>query len=463
MASPSLSVPYALLPSIQQTHLIDDDDDPITIDRSIFSLSENKRYEWTNMLMGHVGAWCVGSSHGWIVLLDQNGVPLLLNPSSSTTINVPPLPLSFLHPVTYSYFAEYLRKTFIVKATLMCSSSPSSYILAIIYGSNNKIAYCNSATWVELSHDTQSYCDIVFSNNYLYALKQDGSVEVWNICGQIPERLILLTPTVEETDEDEKPYLGDKFSRNLYLVVSAKEIFLVIRFIGNFVNDDGLVVEEGDLLSSEDTQPLICPYRTKYFTVYKLDFGDKKWKKMRSLHDKVLFLGANESVSMDAKACLGCEGNSIYFTDDRWEEMTLDYMYGGHDWGVFSFQEKCVKSLIQCANRIDPPPIWICLDGDDYVAVVDEFIKYKMCSAGIGVLNAARKTMARMLGNNEIAYESAKSQFWVVEAKGLITEGRENIDPDALPFARNLKEMVRQGLREGASLVEVVRENDLFT
>ncbi|XP_025678088.2 putative F-box protein At5g55150 [Arachis hypogaea] len=358
MASPSLSVPYALLPSIQQTHLIDDDDDPITIDRSIFSLLENKRYEWKNMLMGHVGAWCVGSSHGWIVLLDQNGVPLLLNSSSSTTINVPPLPLSFLHPVTYSYFAEYLRKTFIVKATLMFSSSPSSYILAIIYGSNNKIAYCNSATWVELSHDKQSYCDIVFSNNYLYALKQDGSVEVWNICGQIPKRLILLTPTVEENDEDEKSYLGDNFSRNLYLVVSAKEIFLVIRFIGNFVNDDGLVVEEGDLLSSEDTQPLICPYRTKYFTVYKLDIRDKKWKKMRSLHDKVLFLGANESVSMDAKACLGCEGNSIYFTDDRWEEMTLDYMYGGHDWGVFNLQEKCVKSLMQCANKIDPPPIW---------------------------------------------------------------------------------------------------------
>ncbi|KAL4286470.1 hypothetical protein AHAS_Ahas19G0089400 [Arachis hypogaea] len=83
--------------------------------------------------------------------------------------------------------------------------------------------------------------------------------------------------------------------------------------------------------------------------------------------------------------------------------------------------------------------------------------------AGIGVLNAARKTIARMLGNNEIAYESAKSQFWVVDAKGLITEGRENIDPDALPFARNLKEMDRQGLREGARLVEVVCENYLFT
>ncbi|QCE04770.1 malate dehydrogenase [Vigna unguiculata] len=79
-------------------------------------------------------------------------------------------------------------------------------------------------------------------------------------------------------------------------------------------------------------------------------------------------------------------------------------------------------------------------------------------SAGIGVLNAARKTMARMLGNNEVAFESAKSQFWVVDAKGLISEGRENIDPDALPFARNLKEIERQGLREGASLEEVVKQ-----
>ncbi|KAI9080601.1 hypothetical protein K1719_037462 [Acacia pycnantha] len=79
-------------------------------------------------------------------------------------------------------------------------------------------------------------------------------------------------------------------------------------------------------------------------------------------------------------------------------------------------------------------------------------------SAGIGVLNAARKTMARMLGNNEVAFESAKSQFWVVDAKGLITEERENIDPEALPFARNVREADRQGLREGASLVEVVKQ-----
>ncbi|KAJ4952198.1 hypothetical protein NE237_029030 [Protea cynaroides] len=79
-------------------------------------------------------------------------------------------------------------------------------------------------------------------------------------------------------------------------------------------------------------------------------------------------------------------------------------------------------------------------------------------SAGLGVVNAARKTMKRMLGNNESAFESARSQFWVVDAKGLITEERENIDPGALPFARKTTEIGRQGLREGASLVEVVKQ-----
>nr|CAD1818675.1 unnamed protein product [Ananas comosus var. bracteatus] len=79
-------------------------------------------------------------------------------------------------------------------------------------------------------------------------------------------------------------------------------------------------------------------------------------------------------------------------------------------------------------------------------------------SAGIGVVNAASKTMARMLGNNESAFESARSQFWVVDANGLITECRENIDQDIKPFAKKLKEVSHQGLSEGASLVEVVKK-----
>lgn len=47
---------------------------------------------------------------------------------------------------------------------------------------------------------------------------------------------------------------------------------------------------------------------------------------------------------------------------------------------------------------------------------------------------------------------------WLLCLQGLITDERKNIDPDARLFARNAKEIHRQGLREGASLVEVVCE-----
>ena len=46
--------------------------------------------------------------------------------------------------------------------------------------------------------------------------------------------------------------------------------------------------------------------------------------------------------------------------------------------------------------------------------------------------------------------------FFPPRCQGLITEERKNIDQDASPFARKVKEINRQGLREGASLVEVV-------
>ncbi|CAO2835210.1 unnamed protein product [Amaranthus hypochondriacus] len=79
-------------------------------------------------------------------------------------------------------------------------------------------------------------------------------------------------------------------------------------------------------------------------------------------------------------------------------------------------------------------------------------------SSGVGVLNAARKTMARMLGNDESAFDRARSQFWVVDDKGLITEKRANLDPEVQPFAWKENEISLQGLNEGAKLVEVVRQ-----
>lgn len=60
------------------------------------------------------------------------------------------------------------------------------------------------------------------------------------------------------------------------------------------------------------------------------------------------------------------------------------------------------------------------------------------------------------VANNYFYAASTETTFNAYIIQGLITEARENIDPDARSFARKVKEIERQGLREGASLAEVV-------
>ncbi|XP_062155635.1 NAD-dependent malic enzyme 59 kDa isoform, mitochondrial [Alnus glutinosa] len=74
-------------------------------------------------------------------------------------------------------------------------------------------------------------------------------------------------------------------------------------------------------------------------------------------------------------------------------------------------------------------------------------------SAGLGVLNMAIQAVSRMSGNGETR---AKKQFFLLDKDGLITKERKGLDPAAAPFAKDPREI--EGLREGASLVEVVKK-----
>lgn len=90
-----------------------------------------------------------------------------------------------------------------------------------------------------------------------------------------------------------------------------------------------------------------------------------------------------------------------------------------------------------------------------------DFVKQKIVvvgagSAGIGVLKMAKQAMERMLESNEIL--EANHQFWVLDKYGLITKERKNIDPAAVSFARGFGPGEVEGLKEGSSLVEVVKK-----
>ncbi|KAF7814596.1 NAD-dependent malic enzyme 59 kDa isoform, mitochondrial [Senna tora] len=76
-----------------------------------------------------------------------------------------------------------------------------------------------------------------------------------------------------------------------------------------------------------------------------------------------------------------------------------------------------------------------------------------ICSAGLGVLNMAVQAVARMMGCSETA---AKSQFFLIDKDGLVTNERSNLDPAAAPFAKSPRDI--EGLSEGASIIEVVKK-----
>eukprot|EP00897_Mesotaenium_endlicherianum_P005299 jgi/Mesen1/4798/ME000243S03978 len=79
-------------------------------------------------------------------------------------------------------------------------------------------------------------------------------------------------------------------------------------------------------------------------------------------------------------------------------------------------------------------------------------------SAGLGVINMVRQSMARVLGGSPSASARAASNFWVLDKDGLITEAREGLGPAVKDYARPAQESQAEGgLQEGASLVEVVK------
>ncbi|KDP33337.1 hypothetical protein JCGZ_12886 [Jatropha curcas] len=335
--------PLLLLPANQEQH----DSDT----RCLFSLEDQKKYYIKNIgkKLGE-DSWCIGSSHGWLVVLDNEAIPFLLNPFSQSQIQLPLLDFSKFG-VRKSYFIDYLRKVSITKAVLLSAPSNNNYnnynTVVLMYGyRSTRLAFCKigDSAWSTVldgvSNNNQDYCDIICFNDLVYALTVNISIEVWDFSASLPRKKSVIHASIPRTmTEAIETYRGSHFSRS-YLVESCGEILFIIRFIGNFVNQEGEVVDEEYLLSDADTQPLVCPYRTKNFHVYKLDGREQKWVEVESLKNQALFIG-----------------------DDNWEQMNEDYLYGGHDLGKFNLEEKIVKPFCEFddldESKIDPPPFWI--------------------------------------------------------------------------------------------------------
>ncbi|KAG8369755.1 hypothetical protein BUALT_Bualt14G0046700 [Buddleja alternifolia] len=345
MASPLLVLPLHEEEESQETNI------------NLFNLKTKTSHKLINLPKNPKDLRFVGSSHGWLIVIDKNtNIPFLLNPFSETLIHLP---------------TKNIPST-IIKAILSANpSSHKNYTVILIYehGYNNtKLAFCRHGNeeWTYLEGEPETYYDIVctdLNNNILLALGPGPLVEAWDLGVPIPKKKTLIQDSCPKTLlENENIFPNDLYTSQWYLALSFGQIFLVVRYIGEFVRYDGKVVYEGDTLTDYASEPLVCPYRTVDF---KLDLENKNWIEVDCLDDFAMFLGGNQSMMLSTTIHRELKRNVIYFTDDYWDRMNEDYSYGGHDMGIYNMEYGIIDAInVDCQEqlqRIVPPPFWITL------------------------------------------------------------------------------------------------------
>ncbi|XP_022748806.1 putative F-box protein At4g22180 [Durio zibethinus] len=311
-------MPWLMLPSKEEV----EEEDGLDVNNNGYSgllnLGESQVYSLKTIPKEFRESCCIGSSHGWLVFLEEKAVPFLFNPFRQVKIQLPSVDhllgllkmernmdgeyeLQYFNGYEDARLKQQLRECYIRKAILTgepdCNNK--NYGLILLCKRGKEIAYYESGGnyWTVLDVSHPPYQDIIFHENHLYAMSEDHSIGVWVVQGGCARK----------------------------------------KYIGEFVDWDGTLVREEDRLTDYCTQP-----------------------KMESLGDRALFLGGNQSVSVSAQSFSNCERNSIYFTDDYWEKMEEDYLYGGHDYGIYNLKDESVKPIYEfSSDKIQPPPCWI--------------------------------------------------------------------------------------------------------
>ncbi|XP_022772597.1 F-box protein SKIP23-like [Durio zibethinus] len=298
-----------------------------------------------------------GSSHGWLIILDESPSILLLNPFSRANLLLPPLS-TFPNVDSFNYSdigKEYslrspsggrytrnlrqMRDSFIKKIVLSANPSKDLHFVAIaILNQTGELAYCKNGdeSW-RFIEDAQSYSqDVIYCKGLCYAVDKQGGIVICDVRHESPRVSFIETP---------RQLMGDM----QYLVNSGDELLLVTRHL--------------DLDFNFEPDQYYLIYRTKRFEVSRLVWRGPHWERVKSLYDKMLFIGENSSLSLSASDFTGCKGNCIYFTDD-YSETNYDGAFGEHDIGIYKLWDGSIEPL-PCYPRNSffrlhwPTPLWI--------------------------------------------------------------------------------------------------------
>ncbi|XP_071697851.1 F-box protein SKIP23-like [Rutidosis leptorrhynchoides] len=322
-----------------------------------FTLSDN-RIHHLNLPEASIIRRRCGSSHGWLVFLEESPLIFVINPLTRVKHHLPPLntfpnvtkfsfydvgreyELRTLHGHVYVCSLREMRDSFIKKVVF--SSSPDDedrdYVALVILNQTGDLAYCKKgdSLW-KFIDNAELYCeDVVFHKGCFYSVSKFGNIAVCDICGDVA--------SVSFINMDLQ--VGGDMQ---YLVSLGDELLLVSRYL--------------DLGYDGDRGQVDSFYKTVEFRVFKLVLDGLVWESVGKLDEWALFIGGNSSMAFRASEFEGCEGNRVYFTDD-YSEWNYNGVNGDHDMGVYDLEDgsvvdfACYPQTFYNGKRC-APPIWI--------------------------------------------------------------------------------------------------------
>ncbi|RWR84788.1 f-box protein skip23 [Cinnamomum micranthum f. kanehirae] len=345
--------------------------------RDFFSLSKQRIH--TVHLPEMRGKRCCGSfQNGWLMIEDDKLDIFLFHPGSKKKINLPHS--STLEIQIYKnplYSNEDIRDMEIIKADI----SDDGKVVVIVYGVGF-VAYCRigdeAYTHVDDTTGMGWMEDVRYHKGKFYLVDGLACVYLLHIeddsCPYI-ERL-----TVKLRDDFDIPYTIYGY---LVLDILTDSIFVITRNADRYIGeeDDTKEEEEEEVVGEEEgeggggegddthddrnteEQEERLPHKTTHFDIFRVTLEDsktlKRFTKVESLGDRVVFLGHNSSIVVLASQFPGFKGNRIYFADNLMEKYHY-HTHGCRDSGVFSLEDGTVEELF--ADRFHPtmaPPLWI--------------------------------------------------------------------------------------------------------
>ncbi|KVH88005.1 F-box domain, cyclin-like protein [Cynara cardunculus var. scolymus] len=277
-------------------------------------------------------------------------IPLLPNfPRSLDLLNFRVMELGQEYALQYISYRPNANSigdsvTLYMEKVAFCSSGVDGFVLLTIHVSG-KLALLKygERKWHIINDLPSPYDDVIFYKGEFYAVDSTGRTVI----------VVLDSDTTLLKVVANSVFGGDK----KFLVESLGELFMVDKYLSvgpendfDYDDENYEFYEDFDCFMSE---------RTVKLEVYRLDREEQKWDEVKSLGDRMLFLGDNCGFSASASDFPGCRGNCVFFTGQSRED---DGLMKSRGVGVFDLESGCIGPISNDSGYSQlfwPPPHWL--------------------------------------------------------------------------------------------------------